>query len=421
MGKFSKALKKEEKKHTDKPVTRANQDYTRLNRKPSSKSTLSSAEMTGKQRGSDMQHQVHMVSDHSNKKPVSDPLESASVAPSASTVVEEPIAAKPDPKPSPHLLSQDARPSVETPQPSVESQIPAPTAVHYQAYADNPSPLVQDPSKGTPSQQISAQEPALHRSNPSTSPADVPPSNKKVKVSYSKTKVQVMAPELLKNNRVFSVFDDFEITDQIKILRTQVLRKLKAIGGNSILITSANPYEGKTFTSINLGISIAKEFDRTVLIIDADIRKPTKQHSSFSTNFFSLKVEHGLTDYLEGNVDISDILINPGIDKLTLIPGGVVPVDNSPELLNSGRMELMMQEIKSRYPADRVVIVDGPALLPYPDAMILVRYVDGVIPVIESERTPVDEIKKMMLRLKEVNILGTVLNKNKANRRKKYS
>ncbi|BBO77636.1 hypothetical protein DSCW_50530 [Desulfosarcina widdelii] len=242
-----------------------------------------------------------------------------------------------------------------------------------------------------------------------------------MKVSYSKTKVQVMAPELLKNNRVFSVFDDFEITDQIKILRTQVLRKLKAIGGNSILITSANPYEGKTFTSINLGISIAKEFDRTVLIIDADIRKPTKQHSSFSTNFFSLKVEHGLTDYLEGNVDISDILINPGIDKLTLIPGGVVPVDNSPELLNSGRMELMMQEIKSRYPADRVVIVDGPALLPYPDAMILVRYVDGVIPVIESERTPVDEIKKMMLRLKEVNILGTVLNKNKANRRKKYS
>ena len=142
------------------------------------------------------------------------------------------------------------------------------------------------------------------------------------------------------------------------------------------------PYEGKTFTSINLGVSIAKEFDRTVLIIDADIRRPTRQHTDFSTEFFSLKVEKGLTDYLEGEADIEDILINPGIDKLTLIPGGM-PVDNSPELLNSARMEEMMLEIKSRYPSDRLVIVDGPAILHFPDASILHRYVDGVLPVVE--------------------------------------
>ena len=240
----------------------------------------------------------------------------------------------------------------------------------------------------------------------------VEPVKKDLYVSYSRTKVQINDPEGLRNNKIFSAFDDMEATDQIKILRVQVLRKLKEIGGNSILITSANPYEGKTFTSINLGVSIAKEFDRTVLIIDADIRRPTQRHTSFSKEFFSLKVEKGLTDYLQGDADISEILINPGIDKLTLIPGGV-PVDNSPELLNSARMEQMMLEIKSRYPSDRIVIVDGPAILPFPDAMLLSRYVDGVLLVVEAEKTSGEHLKKMIQRLKDITILGTVLNKNK--------
>ena len=238
------------------------------------------------------------------------------------------------------------------------------------------------------------------------------PTGKPVKVRYSRTKVQVNDPHQLVDNRIFSIFDDFEPTDQIKMLRTQLLRKLKVMGGNSVLITSANPYEGKTFTSINLGVSIAKEFDRTVLIIDADIRKPTENHTAFSTQFFSLQVEKGLTDYLMGDVDISDILINPGIEKLTLIPAGL-PVNNAPELLNSSQMETMMAEIKSRYPSDRIVIVDGPALLPFPDVMILSKYVDGVLAVVESERTSVDDLKKMVARLKDVTVFGTVLNKNK--------
>ena len=235
---------------------------------------------------------------------------------------------------------------------------------------------------------------------------------RKSAIRYSKTKVQINDPEKLKKNRVLSIFDDVDTANQFKILRTQVLRKLKEIGGNSILVTSANPYEGKTFTSINLGLSIAKEFDRTVLIIDADIRRPTKKHTDFSTEFFSLKVEKGLTDYLMGDAEIEDVLINPGIDKITLIPGGV-PVDNSPELLNSARMEMMMEEIKSRYPSDRLVIVDGPALLHFPDAMILYRYVDGVLPVVEAERTSTDQVKKVMKMLQDVNLLGVVMNKNK--------
>jgi protein-tyrosine kinase len=233
-----------------------------------------------------------------------------------------------------------------------------------------------------------------------------------IQINYSRTKVQASDLEKLKNNKIFSIFDDIEITDQIKILRTQVLKKLTDIGGNSILVTSANPYEGKTFTCINLGVSIAKEFKRTVLIIDADLRKPTKRHTAFSTEFFTLDVDFGLTDYLKGEAEIPDILINPGINKLTLIPSGK-PVYNAPELLSSSRMEEMMAEIKNRYPSDRLIIVDGPAILPFPDAMILSRYVDGVLPVVEVGNTPADKLKKMMELLKETRVLGTVMNKNK--------
>jgi protein-tyrosine kinase len=231
-------------------------------------------------------------------------------------------------------------------------------------------------------------------------------------IRYSRTKVQVNDPERLKNNKIFSFFDEIETSNQIKLLRTLVLKKLKSIGGKSILVTSANPYEGKTFTSINLGVSIAKEFDRTVLIIDADLRQPTKKHTAFSTEFFCLDVEKGLTDYLMGDVEIPEILINPGISKLTLIPSGQ-PVLNSPELLNSSRMEEMMADIKSRYSSDRLVIVDGPAMLPFPDALILSRYVDAVLPVVEAGRTSTEDLKKMMGSLTDTKIIGTVFNKNK--------
>ena len=242
--------------------------------------------------------------------------------------------------------------------------------------------------------------------------SDKPPGRRPIKVRYSETKVQAIDLEKLKNNRIFSIFDEIETTDQIKILRSQVLKKLDAIGGNSLLVTSANPCEGKTFTSINLGVSFAKEFNRTVLIIDADLRKPTKRHTAFSTDFFSLDVELGLTDYLKEEADMRDILINPGIERLTLIPGGR-PVGNAPELLNSSRMAEMMNEVKNRYGAQRLVIVDGPALLPFPDAMILSNYVDGVLPIVELERTPADQLKRMMEILKGTHIFGTVLNKSK--------
>jgi protein-tyrosine kinase len=237
------------------------------------------------------------------------------------------------------------------------------------------------------------------------------PAKREVEVNYVKTQVQKHDLERLKEKKIITVFDDFDVTEQIKILRTQIMKKLKASGGNSLLITSANPCEGKTFMSINLGVSISKEFDKTVLIVDADLRKPSNRHCGLSVDFFSFQVNKGLSDYLKGDAEIPETMINPGISKLVIIPSGR-PAENAAELLNSPKMEAMMNEIKNRYP-DRLVIVDTPPVNRFTDAVILTRFVHGVLFVVEKEKTTSDDLRKAMNNLKGAPIIGTVLNKAK--------
>ncbi len=144
----------------------------------------------------------------------------------------------------------------------------------------------------------------------------------KLDISYSKTKVQKIDNNVLKNGKIFSHFHDAEKIDQIKALRTQILNSLDKLHGNSFLVTSANPGEGKTFTSINLGISIAQEMQRTVLIVDCDLKDHSKkQHKQFAQDFFGLDITKGLTDYLLGDAEITDILLNPGIERLSYRSG----------------------------------------------------------------------------------------------------
>jgi non-specific protein-tyrosine kinase len=226
---------------------------------------------------------------------------------------------------------------------------------------------------------------------------------------YSKTKVTDIDPQILKQNKVFSVFQQNEMSDQINLLRSQILKKLEEIEGNSLLVTSARAGEGKTFVSINLGVSLARELDRTVMLIDGDLRSPSRYHFDFSKDFFGLDVKKGLSDYLLGQMELSDFLINPGIHKLTILPAGKA-VSNSAELLRSGTMMAMYEEMKNRYPDDRIIIFDSPSLL-CADPLILSQYVDGILLVVEEARTNAKNIKRAMEMLKDKSVLGTVFNK----------
>lgn len=231
------------------------------------------------------------------------------------------------------------------------------------------------------------------------------------KIDFTHTKIQPVSYNVLKNNKIISLFPDYRVSDQFKVLRTQVLKKLEQVGSNILMITSSNPGEGKTFTSINLGVSITQELDRTVLIIDADLKNPTKSHFDFATDFFSIDVEKGLADVLLGNVKLADALINPGVDKLTVLPGGYF-LHNSSELLGSPQMELFIDDVKSKY-KDRVVIIDTPAILSCADSVVLSKFIKNVLFVVEEERTSSEDIRQSMKLLSDAHIIGVIINKSK--------
>lgn len=235
---------------------------------------------------------------------------------------------------------------------------------------------------------------------------------REVKIDFSRTKIQPVSHDTLRNNKIFALFSQFKVNDQIKTLRTQVLKKLEKSGSNALMITSANPGEGKTFTSINLGVSIAQELDRTVLIVDADLKNPAKDHYDFAVDFFSIDVEKGLVDVLLGKSRIDEVLINPGIEKLTLLPGGNY-LHNSAELLGSPQMEVLVKEVKTKYP-DRIVIFDTPAILVCADPIQLAKYIDNVLFVVEEEKTSAEDIRQAMKLLTDINLIGMILNKSKS-------
>jgi non-specific protein-tyrosine kinase len=226
-----------------------------------------------------------------------------------------------------------------------------------------------------------------------------------VRPVYNQTKVVCCDPETLKKNRIVGLFHEVGISDQLKILRTQVLNKMEEIGGNSLLVTSAKPLEGKTTTAINLAVSLSHKVDHTVLLVDADLRKPELHR------FFGCDIQGGLSDYLLGRADIPELMLNPGIEKLVILPGGK-PVSNSAELLGAPRMESLIKEMKNRY-SDRFIIFDSSSLLVSADPLVFSRFTDAVLLVVEAERTAAKDLEKALGLLKDRTIIGTVFNKAK--------
>jgi non-specific protein-tyrosine kinase len=264
-----------------------------------------------------------------------------------------------------------------------------------------------------------AKEPTLHPLLRKHGIQAEAPATHPMEISYSRTRIEPVDRNLLKRNKILSLFKENQTTDQIDILRTQLLAKLSENRGNSMLVTSAHPGEGKTFTAINLGVSIAQQLDRTVMIVDTDLRHPWKYHYDFAHDYWGLNPGKGLADYLLGQAEIEDILVNPGIEKLTIMPAGR-PLPNSAELLGSNRMEQFILEVKNRYGLNRICIFDSPALLLYTDPLVFTHLLDGILLVVEAERTTPADLEKVMGLLEGKPLLGTVFNKSKGRYHKDY-
>jgi receptor protein-tyrosine kinase len=175
---------------------------------------------------------------------------------------------------------------------------------------------------------------------------------------------------------------------------------------NMIMVTSALPGEGKTFTSINLAMSIAIEMDRTVLLVDADVAKPDV------TARLGVEAEKGLIDVLlDDSLTLPDVLLRTDIPKLSLLPSGSRHV-HSTELLASERMRQLTLELSSRYP-DRIVIFDSPPLLLASEARVLAGLMGQVVMVVEEAMTRQQAVQEAVEMLQDNEIVGIVMNKSR--------
>ena len=233
------------------------------------------------------------------------------------------------------------------------------------------------------------------------------------KIQYTKSRIIPLDNRVLKKNRIIAGIGPGSINDSYRILRTQILQRMQDNNWNVLAITSPKTGEGKTVTAINLAITMAMEINHTVLLVDLDLRNPCVH------KYFGYQPDKGISDYLNKSAQLDEILINPSIDRLVVLPGREA-IFNSSEILSSPLLVRMVGELKTRYP-QRLVLFDLPPLLDVDDALAFSPYVDAVLLVLEEGKTTEDELKQTMDILKPFNVIGSVLNKTYTIKKKNYT
>jgi capsular exopolysaccharide synthesis family protein len=177
-----------------------------------------------------------------------------------------------------------------------------------------------------------------------------------------------------------------------------------------ILVTSPGASEGKTITSANLALMMAKDHRKTVLV-DFDLRNPRTHFT------FELPNLYGVSSYLADMCQFRDIIQDSGVPNLSIVTAGPVP-HNPAEMLDLGRQNDLIEQLRNNFD---VVIVDSPPLL-VSDAMVLARKMDGCLLVVDANRTKRDPAVKAVEQLKNAgaNLLGVVLNNKKLGKRESY-
>jgi len=175
--------------------------------------------------------------------------------------------------------------------------------------------------------------------------------------------------------------------EEYRKLKESIIKEAGREGFNNVLlVTSANPGEGKTITTLNLAISLAHEYDYTVLLVDADLRAPSCH------KYLGITAEKGLSDCLKGEADCTDVLIRTGIGHLVLLPAGKA-VPNPVELISSNRMRSLLQELKHRYP-DRFILIDSPPAKMFAETRFLASMADASILVVREGVSSLEDIEE---------------------------
>jgi receptor protein-tyrosine kinase len=201
-----------------------------------------------------------------------------------------------------------------------------------------------------------------------------------------------------------------QIADEYRVIKRPLITN--ALGksgarierGNLIMVTSAVPGEGKTFTATNLALSIAMEVDTRVLLVDADVANPSLP------GLLGFKEPKGLMDVLtDPKVELADVLLRTNADRLAILPAGKSH-RRATEHLASDAMERLLDDLASRYP-DRIVVFDAPPLLATTEARALATHMGQIVVVVEADRTTHSALKQGLALLEDCPVVMTLLNK----------
>jgi capsular exopolysaccharide synthesis family protein len=190
--------------------------------------------------------------------------------------------------------------------------------------------------------------------------------------------------------------------EQYRSLRTRLAQAEASGALRTILVTSPQKGEGKSITAANLSLTMAQEPQRRVVILEADLRKPSLEH------LFGLPPGPGLADYLAGAADLTEVMKFLPDHNLTVIPAGTAPT-NPAELLGSTAMRRMLDYLRTRF--DRVIL-DTPPVLPLADVAIVAPLVDGSVMVVRAGHTSKPAIENALRAFDSTRLLGIVLNES---------
>jgi Mrp family chromosome partitioning ATPase len=217
------------------------------------------------------------------------------------------------------------------------------------------------------------------------------------------TRVVPVDPLRLESERILSAGARERQGLPYKMLRTQVLRRLEKLGVNSLAVVGTTADTGKTLTAINLAITVAADPERTALLVDLDLRKPSIHRR------LGIDPSVGIDDCLRGSRTLAEALVRiDGYDRFAVLPARERSLDSS-ELLSSRRTHELIHEMRNRY-RDRVVVFDLPPVLQADDALAFVRHVQAVLVVVGEGKTRRDDLVRTLELLRDVPIIGTVLN-----------
>ena len=213
----------------------------------------------------------------------------------------------------------------------------------------------------------------------------------------------VLDPEWLAENRCVGFFPEAPELEPYRVLRTHILQAAGERGGNTVMITSALPLEGKTLTAVNLALTFSKAYLETALLVDCDLKQQRVRET------LGFESDKGLGDYLAGSCAVSEMVVWPGVEKLTVVSGGRT-VSESSELLASPGMKALVEDMKGRYP-NRYIFFDVPPVLSGADALTIAPLVDHILFVVRAGSTPIPEAGRALRMLPQEKVIGLVLNR----------